>query len=131
MAIAVQPQKYSKDKKVDIYYYDNKTKKHLCTQRLLWCYIRDLSVGEKSNYMDSDMLNVAVLLYINYNKTLLDLKWKYGEKHERKLYAKINDRVYWIAAKPDEYEHNKSDLKMVAQEGYDDLPFDSEEWAKQ
>jgi len=111
--------KPNKDKKADIYYYDGNIRRHINTRNKLWCSIRDTSPSEKLTYIDiQDKNEASVVIYLNYNKRLLDL-WKHGEQTVNTLFCVIHNRTYVIVGKPDEYEHNKTDLKVLATERMD------------
>jgi len=128
--MANQVSKVQWNKKVDIYIYENRVKKHLCRPNLLWCYVRDISPSEQATYDQfNNYTNVSTVMYINYNSTILAL-WQQGNKRDEKnpVWANVNGRTYKVVTKPDEYDHNKGDIKIVMEEQLDQNQYDSEEW---
>ncbi|MCL1944852.1 MAG: hypothetical protein FWF56_03480 [Firmicutes bacterium] len=116
---APQPKKYPKDKKVDIYYYKDtpsgRVKVHLCSQRLLWAFVRDSSMSEKTSYEYNEIGNIQIVAIMNYNPSLLKL-FDSGNKSILPTYLAFNNRTYAIADKPDEYDYTQGDMRVLGRE---------------
>jgi hypothetical protein len=120
-----QQKLFNKDKKVDLYHYvqtdKGLVKNHLCTKRLLYAYIRDISVGERSSYAFEPNQS-HIITYLNHNKLILEM-YKHAHQDTNPLFLQFRDRTFVIVAKPDEYEYNKGDMKVVCEEKVDNHTF--------
>lgn len=80
----------------------------------LWCYMLDQKLGERLND-DTVGREICVTMIVGYNSSIVEL-WE-------KLIIEYDSKTYKIKTKPDEYEYNKSDLKILAYEFNDDREY--------
>lgn len=79
---------------------------HSAESKGLWAHIRDLTATEKT-VNDAVGHSVSVQIIIGYNPNVL-------EKWEKLIFIDEQNRTYKLKTKPDEYEYEKTDLKLVA-----------------
>ncbi len=105
-----------KNKKIKAFYVDvikakpnvTKAKHYIHTEASggFWYYVRDQKLTER--LMDDIVGHeICMIMVMGYNEEVID-KW------DKLILEDSKGNTYKIKTKPDEYEHNKDDIKIMA-----------------